>query len=461
MSDGHTIKTYSAADIEKYHRGLLSPAEMHAMEKAALEDPFLADAMEGYDNDALTIPADITDLKERLARRLSEDNKVIALPGNDKSSFPWMRAAVMTGVLAGAGLLAYLFMFNNKETTIAQAEPVKKDPEVKAAGPVTPAPNSSPAANSTTATDSSYFVKPSQMATDVNDTKNTFSNTTVATPDKVLNTEVKDKESAAPAPAEEVVVTGYGTKRQDAVARDEAKALKETMEADDNAVVSKQEAARKKAVAPVTQPKTNDIANFKTNIFRGRVTDASNFGVPFAKVTNTEDNVGTYTDARGFFNLTFPDTVLQVQVHSIGFENRVSQLRNASPNNQIVLQDDRKVNALVLSNQRPNNAITRSQNNMLKVEEPEPADGWENYDTYIANNVEVPEEYRGKPAAGATVTVSFEVDKNGEPVNIRVEKSLCEKCDKEAIRLIKEGPKWKQKSRTGRTTITIPFSQLF
>lgn len=39
---------YGFSDIEKYLKGELSPAAMHALEKAALTDPFLADAMEGY-----------------------------------------------------------------------------------------------------------------------------------------------------------------------------------------------------------------------------------------------------------------------------------------------------------------------------------------------------------------------------------------------------------------------------
>ena len=39
---------YSANDIDAYLKGQLSPALMHAMEKAALDDPFLAEAMEGY-----------------------------------------------------------------------------------------------------------------------------------------------------------------------------------------------------------------------------------------------------------------------------------------------------------------------------------------------------------------------------------------------------------------------------
>ena len=34
-------------DIDKYLRGEMSPAEMNALEKKALQDPFLADALEG------------------------------------------------------------------------------------------------------------------------------------------------------------------------------------------------------------------------------------------------------------------------------------------------------------------------------------------------------------------------------------------------------------------------------
>ena len=56
------------------------------------------------------------------------------------------------------------------------------------------------------------------------------------------------------------------------------------------------------------------------------------------------------------------------------------------------------------------------------------------------------------------VEVSFEVDEMGNPVNIKVEKSLCDSCDKEAIRLVKDGPKWKRKAKKkGRTMVTIPF----
>ena len=48
MSDKEENIVYTAGDIEQYLAGNLLPMQMHAMEKAALDDPFLAEAMEGY-----------------------------------------------------------------------------------------------------------------------------------------------------------------------------------------------------------------------------------------------------------------------------------------------------------------------------------------------------------------------------------------------------------------------------
>ena len=43
-----TRKEYNAASFFRYHNGLMSEVEMHELEKASLEDPFLADALDGY-----------------------------------------------------------------------------------------------------------------------------------------------------------------------------------------------------------------------------------------------------------------------------------------------------------------------------------------------------------------------------------------------------------------------------
>lgn len=469
MSDGHTIKNYSAADIEKYQQGLLSEAERHAMEKAALEDPFLADAMDGYADAGPALQADLDDLKKRLAQRTEEKTKVIPLGGSGNTAGRWMRAAILIGVLAGAGTLAYLLMFRDKQEEIAQAKDVNNSP-------VNTSSDSGIAKASPSTITADSALQTGTVSATVNKTEGKGNNT-VADSISYNNVETKGagKQVNEKAANEELVnlnniqkelakssnqsVLLEEEKKAEAKKKEVAADLKASDAEGYNRLVTTQTKAKAVAPAPAKNIAENNFVN--PNIFRGRVTDAQNLGVPFAKVINTDDNVGTYTDARGYFNLTSPDSVLNVQVRSIGFENSNTQLRNASPNNQVVLQNDRRMNALVINNQRSN--TNRRANNNVQLQEPEPADGWENYDTYLSNNLVLPDEYRNKPSGSsvAAVEVSFEVDAKGQPINIRVEKSLCEKCDKEAIRLIKEGPKWKQNARSGRTTVTVPFSQLF
>ena len=103
------------------------------------------------------------------------------------------------------------------------------------------------------------------------------------------------------------------------------------------------------------------------------------------------------------------------------------------------------------------NMERRSRYVEITAEEPEPIDGWYNYDIYIANNLQVPDDFKIKRNASAEVEVSFEVNSYGEPVNIRVEKSLCESCDREAVRLIKEGPRFKPNTGEKRTVVAVPF----
>lgn len=470
MADGQTIKTYSASDIEKYQQGLLSDAERHAMEKAALEDPFLADAMEGYADAGPSLQSDLDDLKKRLVQRTEEKTKVIPLGGSGRSPLRWMRAAVLIGVLAGAGTLAYIFMFNGKQEKIAQAEKANNSPV--ATNTDTGNTVATPAIN---ATDSTI---PSGTANTTLNKEKVFNGTTYYADSSIVykkETKAESLQADEKAAIAELVIVNNERKdlaksanRAAAILdREKAEASKKetsydflTVPAESNDKFAATQ-TKAKAVAPAPAKKLEENNFISSNIFRGRVTDGQNLGVPFAKVINTDDNVGTYTDARGYFNLTSPDSVLNVQIRSIGFENNNTQLRNVSPNNQVVLQNDRRMNALVINNQRSN--TNRRANNSVQLQEPEPADGWENYDTYLSNNLVLPDELKNKPSNSSTaaVEVSFEVDAKGQPINIRVEKSLCEKCDKEAIRLIKEGPKWKQRAGNGRTTVTVPFSQLF
>src|SRR5688572_8592837 len=73
ISDNNHI-TYSAEDIQRYWNGQLSPQEMHAMEKAALDDPFLADAMEGIgdalrEHDKKMVTTELNNLRQQVQTR--------------------------------------------------------------------------------------------------------------------------------------------------------------------------------------------------------------------------------------------------------------------------------------------------------------------------------------------------------------------------------------------------------
>src|SRR5688572_18093945 len=128
MAKENEIKKFTAADIDRYHKGLLSQKERHDLEKAALDDPFLADALEGYATAGVHTVEDIAELQQRLENRVSDQrSKIVPLPQNKKNSTQWMRVAAMVIVLAGAGLLVYMLGFNKKEQEIAMSPSTKQE----------------------------------------------------------------------------------------------------------------------------------------------------------------------------------------------------------------------------------------------------------------------------------------------------------------------------------------------
>lgn len=467
MATSNNIKNYTAADIEKYHKGQLSPKEMHDMEKAALDDPFLADAMEGYTTPGVNITADIAALKKRLEERTAQA-KIVSLATSKRKSFPLLRIAAILVIITSAGLLTYKFAFNRKEKPLAKNDmPVQEiiKPADSSASLTRDKAfdNTSPGnyfqteekKNSAKDTSEKSAVSKLKNGRQIPKTENTAGSETIGNVSSSPVASPPGKPSEAPT-ARGAIETDKASKKD--LAKEIYPVLSDDETAGTESKKEKTSAAQNKMNAMASRKAEEQSGSQPSLLFRGRVTDANNVGVPFANVTNPEENTGTYTDANGYFNLTYPDSVLNVQVRSIGFENRTARLKNNLATNKIVLKDDQNsLSEIVVGNKLPNTAM-RSRDANRTLEEPEPADGWTNYDMYLANNLNLPDDYKPKPSTYPSVEVSFELDTNGEPTNFKIEKSLCAKCDKEAIRLIKEGPKWKQNaSKHGRTKVTINF----
>ncbi|HEX7906201.1 MAG TPA: carboxypeptidase-like regulatory domain-containing protein [Chitinophagaceae bacterium] len=471
MANDKKIKTFTALDIEKYHKGLLSPGEMHDLEKAALDDPFLADAMEGYFTTPVNVSADIDELKKRLADSTEDKVKVVAMnAGAVQKSFAGWKVAAIIVVVLGAGWLVYQSTANNKQETIAQASDLAKEKTTTTDSSVT---SLSPALADTTKQVTPGLISEQQKTNETNQQgvvtatvspagSSFFKADSVATYDNKLSEVVIaqakpsiNKDSAA---TNAGIIADKNYKAEEALKESRAKKMV-AKDKEAGLIASTAPAARQESYNKSNAPVNNQAMNeqYRANNFRGRVTDAYNNAVPFANVTNVQDNVGTYTDARGYFNLTSPDTLLNVQVRGLGFNDNNISLRNAVPSNQVVMQEDKSVATQTLSNKKVNYEKYARDANMKIEGQPEPEDGWENYDSYLSNNLNIPDEVKTKQMDNGRVEVSFEVNKYGVPVNFKVEKSLCNSCDQEAIRLIKEGPKWKRKARKGRTTVTITF----
>jgi hypothetical protein len=429
---------YTAADIEKYYKGELSPEQMNAMEKAALDDPFLADAMEGYASANTNVAADIEALKNRLAQRTGA--KVVEMNSRRKMFAAWKVAAMIIFIL-GAGFLIYQLGFNTGTNEIA----VSKSPEQKTSATI-----GESTADTANPANAGTVTKPGDVAVNKANASTAKDNTTYFNQTDPVDTPLIDSK---PVTTEKLASTVGSTKNQEVtgIADRDGKVKEFKNDAGEPEALMAEGVAKKKALS------RNATGMISTNVFRGQVLDANNNPLPFANITNTRDEIGTYTDARGSFVLTSPDSVLNVKVRSFGFSTTNNVLRNNVKENEIVLQEQPDQLKADVIGRRLNS--TQSRLAMRAVEEPEPADGWENYDTYIINNLTLPGaliQDRDRSTAGE-VELSFEVDKNGKPINIKIEKSLCKECDAEAIRLIKEGPKWKRKKKNARAKVAVPF----
>ena len=136
MRDQKQHINYSLADIEQYLQGKLSPAEMHELEKAALQDPFLADAIEGYQSGNFTIAKqDLADIHDQLS---TGPAKII--PSLAKQTAKWQIAAGLIIVLGIAAFAAQVFLKGNQTKTElaleATAPPKKEDTTARVQVPI-------------------------------------------------------------------------------------------------------------------------------------------------------------------------------------------------------------------------------------------------------------------------------------------------------------------------------------
>jgi hypothetical protein len=474
MPEANNHISFSASDIEKYWKGLLPSATMHAMEKAAMDDPFLADAMEGYRTKVMhkkeAVAPDFQELSIRLKERVEKD-KIIAMPRTRNN---WWRVAAAAVVLIGGSVLAFQF-FNtsNKQheqeiavvnsttektnnniitdSTKLFLDPVKKN-------------DSSAGVSDIAAIEKNKIATGNNVNTDSKvDYKQTGTDSDNQIPNAVVENSINQPTTAAP------IASGDITKEKE-TKTDLAKREADKPVADDKSKLIEADINFKRR----DNLPGKTLASNQLNVFNGRVVDQNNQAVAGAIVRLPVQKQTIATDANGFFNYSAPDTVLKASITSVGFETQNISLRN---NNYAYNQDARaRNNQSVVENQiqlKPQNEaleevvvsgygtqkkdrISSAKTKGIDVDvlEASPVIRVDEYNNYLEKNKVLIDEVKN---IHGTVVVSFTLTKRGLS-DFKIEQGLNDYLNAEAIRLVKEGPGWKLlKGKKARASVMVNF----
>lgn len=191
----------------------------------------------------------------------------------------------------------------------------------------------------------------------------------------------------------------------------------------------------------------------------GKVVDENGEPIIGASIKLKNSNTGTMTDMNGNYSLQVDANSPEISASYIGFET--VDIPNAQSHQDIAMKESRlalnEVVVLGYGTQRKS-SITgsvssvkekslsefytdKSKTQKKETTTPKPSVSNKEYEKYLKDNLIKPlisecSDKKGK------VMLEFSVDTSGNPHDIKVIKGICNAFDNEAIRLIKEGPKW-------------------
>ena len=158
-----------------------------------------------------------------------------------------------------------------------------------------------------------------------------------------------------------------------------------------------------------------------------------------------------------------------------------SALNSAPQEKDVVVTDDKNMNSFQGGDKTGPPAMSRSVTSRKKAEaaaEPAPSNaddeqksvdanvpmprgGFTQFNEYVADNLRYPQSAIDNNIQG-DVVIEFQIDPNGDTKDFVILKGLGFGCDEEAIRLIKDGPKWSpglsiEATLNSKTSAIIPF----
>lgn len=370
-----------------YIRGARKGKEAHRLEKEAMRDPFLADALEGYSRVGNGADEQIEELRRRIrARAVRKRNHAVV----------WsIAASLLIGVCIGS-----YFLFQEKPLSDEARMAMEQ------------------------------AVHPKPLSVYEEEKKDELAEAVIkdsAGPSKKLISESKKKKMLAPSSEVPQIMT------------------QELMEEALEATIDDEPSAMDKKMVMRASVANDSSFNAKVAVVgkvRGKVTDPSGEPLVGATVRVKGTNQGTISDENGDFTLK-TDGNRELSVDYIGYESVVLPVDTTKDLLIAMNVDDATLDEVVVVGygSQPKSSVIGAITSLKMSGTPQPSIGRKAFRRYLKENLVHPSDKECARAKGKVI-LTFRVDKDGRPESINVKKGLCASADKEAIRLIEEGPDW-------------------
>ena len=372
--------------ISQYLGGELDEAAMHELERQALDDPFLADALEGYSHAELPAGPHLSLLQKQLEER-------IALQQERKNvfNFTWQRisiAAAASMLFISASILFWMKGSQRNGAPIAKHEK-KVDVSLSSAD---------------------SLIKAGAL-----DDKREA----VVRPAEIKTGDVKGNVSTQRNIRREPLIAA--NKRVGPIVENRSELSRQVASLNVSPPIAAMPEGKRKMALMST---VLDSSKGK-NILYGKVADKHGEPLPGAMIRISGKEGSTITDRDGNFQIK--DSVPRdLTIAYVGYGRKEV---TAEPGKAIAIVLEEDKNAL-------NQVVVRGHS--AKSKPSEPVDGFKKYNKYVKENLKSPEPLK----EDVVVVLAFSVSPAGDPHDFRVIKGAPEAFNNEAIRVIKEGPKW-------------------
>lgn len=400
-----------------YIRGLRKGKEAHRLEKESMQDPFLADAMDGYNQVEGNHEQRIEKLRMQVSAHSAKKKNTYAIT--------WSIAACL---IIGFGISSY-FLFLKKSMT-DEVFIAEESVSIKLAEPAAPPTPAIPATPTVPATPQKEIAL---ATTKVKTDSTPISEITARQADKkdmIAEIQTTSQPQGAPVAA----VPMMEEVSEETAALQEVVATIDTFESESD---KKMKLAKVATILP------------QNNMIKGRVTDGKGEPLIGASVTYKGTNIGTITNMNGEFSLVKKDDKKRLTAEYIGYDPVEIQV-DTSRTMLIAMNENKQAlnEVVVVGYGAKKNKKSTTLGSDAKVKEqtekeitPQPVIGKRSYQKYLKEHLVRPTDEKCAQVKGKVV-LTFLINKEGRPFYIKVKESLCESADKEAIRLIQEGPDW-------------------